>query len=103
MCTLHSESYQLHFELMIFSIAPKIAGLMNSARGSIAPREDRSKVRTFLGKYFLADACSRDPNCGKAFEAAQDDYLLGISHGCGARNPEGVIVPQAPSALPVCL
>ena len=48
-----------------------------------------------------AQGGAKDPNCGKAFEAAQDDYLLGISQGCGARNPN--VAAQVPGSRPICV
>ncbi|PSR79538.1 hypothetical protein BD289DRAFT_485494 [Coniella lustricola] len=58
---------------------------------------------------FTHDICSyfndstdgaSDPNCGAAYEAAEDDYLLGEIDGCGQTNPSEAAV--APTTTPVC-
>ncbi|KAF8857750.1 hypothetical protein BDZ45DRAFT_592291 [Acephala macrosclerotiorum] len=59
---------------------------------------------------FTHDICSyfedasggaSDPNCGAAYVAAEDDFLLGWIDGCGQTNPdEGVMVP---ATGPVCV
>ena len=43
---------------------------------------------------------SKDVNCGKAFDEAQDDYILGIASGCGSRNSD--FAPRAPTTVPIC-
>ncbi|KAK8210715.1 hypothetical protein IWZ01DRAFT_291098 [Phyllosticta capitalensis] len=58
---------------------------------------------------FTHDICSyfenasggaSDANCGAAFEAAEDDFLLGVVNGCGQTNPSNSAV--APSTSPAC-
>ncbi|KAI7779941.1 hypothetical protein LA080_000153 [Diaporthe eres] len=41
-----------------------------------------------------------DPNCGAAYKAAEDDYLLGAANGCSKTNPTNAAV--APSTTPKC-
>ena len=45
-------------------------------------------------------AGASDPNCGAAYEAAEDDTVFGLFDGCGQPNPS--IAPMAPTVLPVC-
>ena len=42
-----------------------------------------------------------DPNCGAAFRAAEQGFLLGIVKGCSQANPSN-IPPEPPSSRPVC-
>lgn len=41
-----------------------------------------------------------DPNCGAAYTAAEDDFLLGCVDGCSKTNPS--LSAKAPSGNPVC-
>ncbi|GKZ28302.1 hypothetical protein AbraIFM66950_003558 [Aspergillus brasiliensis] len=41
-----------------------------------------------------------DPNCGAAYKAAEDDFLLGVIDGCSQTNPTNAVVK--PTASPVC-
>jgi hypothetical protein len=42
-----------------------------------------------------------DANCGSAYTAAQDDYLLGGVDGCSQTNPS--LGASAPGVKPVCV
>ncbi|PQE26873.1 hydrolytic enzyme protein [Rutstroemia sp. NJR-2017a BVV2] len=42
-----------------------------------------------------------DANCGSAYTAAEDDYLLGGADGCSQTNPS--LAASAPSVKPVCV
>ncbi|PYI01255.1 hypothetical protein BO78DRAFT_464811 [Aspergillus sclerotiicarbonarius CBS 121057] len=47
-----------------------------------------------------ASGGASDPNCGAAFKAAEDDYLLGVVDGCSQTNPTNAV--SKPTATPVC-
>ncbi|PYH31449.1 uncharacterized protein BO87DRAFT_418225 [Aspergillus neoniger CBS 115656] len=47
-----------------------------------------------------ASGGASDPNCGAAYKAAEDDYLLGLIDGCSQTNPTNAVVK--PTAIPVC-
>lgn len=86
-----------------------------SCNGRCGAACDGGPLRGSLGNAYTQDCwshdiCSwfnnaeggpKDPNCGNAFDDAQDDYLFGISSGCGSRNPN--LAPQAPMIMPFCV
>ncbi|EAL87117.1 uncharacterized protein AFUA_2G00190 [Aspergillus fumigatus Af293] len=41
-----------------------------------------------------------DPNCGAAYDAAVDDFLLGVADGCSQTNP--ALSVSKPSSTPTC-
>ncbi|RAL15877.1 uncharacterized protein BO97DRAFT_383664 [Aspergillus homomorphus CBS 101889] len=47
-----------------------------------------------------ASGGASDPNCGAAFAAARDDFLLGLVEGCSQTNPSDAAVK--PTTQPVC-
>lgn len=49
--------------------------------------------------YLLTSAYS-DPDCGAAFVAAEDEYVLGWADGCSQTNPSNDAV--MPTVSPIC-
>lgn len=47
-----------------------------------------------------ANKTNSDLNCGAAYEAAEEDFVLGYVDGCSQTNPDYAAV--APTTIPVC-
>ncbi|RAH46675.1 uncharacterized protein BO95DRAFT_360626 [Aspergillus brunneoviolaceus CBS 621.78] len=74
------------------------AGCTGTAIGNVYTQDCWSHD---ICSYFNnASGGASDPNCGAAYEAAEDDFLLGYVDGCSQTNPTNAVVK--PTVSPAC-